>query len=183
MGNKSGSFYNLHSTIYNHKGFTLVEILIVVAILGILAAIVLPEFQNHVQQAKEAAAKDNLRIFREAVERYANDHNGNPPGYLNGNTSSVPNALHLMNQLVKKSTNASGQIANIGTAGYPYGPYLPVFPANPLNGMKSVLVIGNSVEFPTTAVLSYGWVYKPATRELRLYTDGTDSGGKSYFEY
>ena len=48
------------------KGFSLVEIMIVVSILGILAAIVLPEFQNYQQQAKESAAKDNLRILREA---------------------------------------------------------------------------------------------------------------------
>ncbi|RKY11715.1 MAG: hypothetical protein DRP65_03460, partial [Planctomycetota bacterium] len=48
------------------KAFSLVELLIVVAILGILAAIVVPEFQTYTQQAKEAAAKDNLRILRNA---------------------------------------------------------------------------------------------------------------------
>lgn len=51
-----------------HAAFTLVEILIVVSILGILAAIVLPEFQNHQQHAKEAAAKENLRTLRQAIE-------------------------------------------------------------------------------------------------------------------
>ena len=65
----------------SNDGFTLVELMIVVAILGVLAAIVLPEFAGHIQQAKESAAKDNLRILREAIERYAADHNGVPPGY------------------------------------------------------------------------------------------------------
>ncbi len=67
--------------------FTLVEILIVVAILGILAAIVLPTFQDHVQQARESAAKDNLRILRNAIEVYAAQHNDVPPGYPNDDQS------------------------------------------------------------------------------------------------
>ena len=65
------------------KAFTLVEILIVTAILGIMAAIVMPLFAGHVQLAKEAAAKDNLRILRGAIERYAAEHNDIPPGSTN----------------------------------------------------------------------------------------------------
>ncbi|MHC4236894.1 MAG: type IV pilin protein, partial [Planctomycetota bacterium] len=49
--------------------------MIVVTILGSLAAIVIPEFSGHIQKAKESAAKDNLRILRQAIERYAQDHN------------------------------------------------------------------------------------------------------------
>lgn len=75
------------------KAFTLVEILIVVAILGILAAIVLPQFQSHTQQAKESAAKDNLRILRNAIELYAAQHDGVPPGYPNGDTTASPHYL------------------------------------------------------------------------------------------
>ena len=63
------------------KAFTLVEILIVVAILGILATIALPTFQSHPQEAKESAAKDNLRILRNAIELFTAQHNDVPPGY------------------------------------------------------------------------------------------------------
>lgn len=45
-------------------GFTLVELMIIVAILGILAAIALPEFQGHTQKARESTAKENLRLLR-----------------------------------------------------------------------------------------------------------------------
>ena len=80
------------------KAFTLVEILIVVTILGILAAIALPTFQGHIIQAKEAAAKDNLRILRNAIELYAAQHNDMPPGYINGDLENPLNAWFVSNQ-------------------------------------------------------------------------------------
>ena len=52
------------------KAFTLAEMLIVIAILGIIAAFVLPEFQDHTQKTREAAAKENLRIARQQFELY-----------------------------------------------------------------------------------------------------------------
>lgn len=52
------------------KAFSLIELLIVVAIIGILAAIVIPEFQTYTQQAKETTAKENTRILRQQFELY-----------------------------------------------------------------------------------------------------------------
>ena len=54
------------------KAFTLVELMIVVAILGILAAIVIPEFQSHSEQASESAAKETLRTIRQQIEYFQN---------------------------------------------------------------------------------------------------------------
>ena len=50
------------------RAFTLVEVLIVVAILGILAAIVMPEVQGYTEKAKESAAKENLRQIRSVLQ-------------------------------------------------------------------------------------------------------------------
>ncbi len=52
------------------KAFSLIELLIIVAIIGILAAIVIPEFQSHTQKAKEATAKENLRIARQQIDLF-----------------------------------------------------------------------------------------------------------------
>ena len=50
-------------------GFTLIEILIVVAILGVLAAIVVPELSSASRQAREGVIKDDLRFMREQITR------------------------------------------------------------------------------------------------------------------
>lgn len=52
------------------NGFTLVEILIVVVILGILAAIVIPQFSSASQEAKESNLKSNLQAIRSQVQLY-----------------------------------------------------------------------------------------------------------------
>ncbi len=165
------------------NAFTLVELIIVVAILGILAAIILPEFQGHVQKAKEAAAKDNLRILREAIERYAIDHNGVSPGYTLNNTASTPDTLQFNLQLVFRASNALGQLADFGTGGYPFGPYLTEIPENPFNKRKTIWVIDNTTIFPASPIDSYGWIYKPSTKDIRLDTSEVDSQGTAYFSY
>lgn len=164
-------------------GFTLVELIIVVSILGILAAIVLPEFQGHIQKTKESAAKDTLRLFREALERYATDHNGVPPGYNLNDTSHVSNAFTIQSQLFRMASNSKGELAAIGTAGYPYGPYLTKIPENPFNGLDGISIISNGGSFPNEPAGASGWYYKPQTKEIRLNWPGTDSEGATYYSY
>jgi general secretion pathway protein G len=55
------------------RGFTLIELMIVVAILGILTAVAIPRFQNAPTKAKEAVLKTNLHTMREAFDQYFAD--------------------------------------------------------------------------------------------------------------
>ena len=64
----------------NKSGFTLVEIMIVVAIIALLAAIAIPSFLNARTRSQASACQNNLRQISGAVDQYALDHQNTPPG-------------------------------------------------------------------------------------------------------
>jgi general secretion pathway protein G len=55
------------------KGFTLIELIIVFALIGILVGLALPQFKTSVTKAKESALKENLFRFRELIQQYYTD--------------------------------------------------------------------------------------------------------------
>ena len=164
------------------RAFSLVELMMVIALLGILAAIILPTFKGHVTEAKKATAKDNLRIYRSAIELYTAHHN-DPPGYLNGliSTSSATFLAQLM-----YTTDQNGQLSGgseVKTATYPFGPYLKTVPENPFNNRNTISVLGAGEDFPASATGQFGWVYQPQTKSMKLDWPGTDSEDIPYFDY
>ncbi len=63
----------------NKKGFTLIELMIVVAIIGILAAIAIPKFAELIRKSSEGASKGNLGALRSAMSIYYGDMEGTYP--------------------------------------------------------------------------------------------------------
>src|SRR5258706_15348496 len=102
----------------SNKGFTLVEILIVVIILGILAAIVIPQFTNASQDARKSSLVSQLQTLRSQIELFKLQHG-----------DALPDLVTNWDPFLKTSTY------NTKT----YGPYMQAIPTNPLNG--SVVVV------------------------------------------
>ena len=56
-----------------HEGFTLIELMIVMVVIGLLAAIAIPSYTNNVRNAKEAVLREDLRTMRGAIDSYTID--------------------------------------------------------------------------------------------------------------
>ncbi|MFH2002216.1 MAG: type II secretion system protein [Planctomycetota bacterium] len=141
-------------TEYSRSGFTLVELLIVVLILGILAAVVVPQFSAGALDAKGSALEADLTVLRTAIEMYHLQHKDTFPGTISGSSTWDNFVVHLTKQTDKN-----------GDPGTKYGPYLRTgIPANPLNGSKLGTIVGS---MPANGDDSSGWYYKPSTGEIR----------------
>lgn len=68
----------MFKTVRNKKGFTLVELLVVVAIIGILAAIAIPQFAAYRTRAYNSASQSDLRNFKTAMESVYADNQKYP---------------------------------------------------------------------------------------------------------
>ena len=64
----------------SESGFTLVELLVVMLIIGLLAAIAIPAFFNQRDKAKDSSAKEAVRTAQTAIETFSTDHDGTYAG-------------------------------------------------------------------------------------------------------
>ncbi len=139
----------------NARGFTLVEILIVVIILGILAAIVIPQFTSASSDARKSSVASTLQSLRSQIELFKVQHNDTPP----------KDATALWTVLGgKTSTTDTTAVNALGT----FGPYVQNPPANPVNGYTTAAA---------AAAANVGWVYSvPAGGYQVSATDTTGTG-------
>lgn len=65
-------------TMRRKTGFTLIELIVVLAIIGLLASIVAPRYVRTVDNAREASLKTSLNVMRDAIDKYAADRGRYP---------------------------------------------------------------------------------------------------------
>src|SRR5690242_14736958 len=107
-------------------GFTLVEILIVVIILGILAAIVIPQFTNASTEARESNVRSQLQTLRSQIELYKLQHKDVPPALVTSTWTCFTSYTDIDGDVGAKD------------ATHIYGPYMNSAPVNPLSGFNTI---------------------------------------------
>ena len=79
------------------KGFTLIELMVVIVIIAILAAVALPNFMGATEKARESAVTSAVKALQTSLEMYAVDHNGTYPQTSDGSSALEDIATYLPN--------------------------------------------------------------------------------------
>ncbi len=172
----------------NQKGFTLVELLIVVIILAVLAAIVVPQFSSSTDEAREAALQTSLTEMRNAIELYYHQHGSLYPGATKAADGSAGGTAADFKAQLTLYTDAKGQTANTKTAVFKFGPYLksPDIPNNPMDinpATVNTVVLnsgGTLGDLTATGTNAGGWWFDPASGKFIADVDNSGSGGTNY---
>jgi len=162
------------------KAFTLVELLVVIIIIGILAAVAIPQFGDSSAEAKQSALKENLRTLRSAIEKYNIDHTSVYPGTVTTHKTTAAGAAAAHTDaeeaFVKQLTTYSDALGNTcdeKNASFPYGPYIKrKIPDNPLPAATAtgdpdgVNVVTDTTPLTVDGTPTVGWKYSSARGEL-----------------
>jgi len=159
--------------------FTLVELIIVILILGIIAAIAIPQFVSATSDAQEASLQANLAVMRNAINLYYHQHSGTYPGAkktdgTGTDTVAVDNPAAFTSQLGEYSDGDGATTGTLNRATHPYGPYLTNgIPPNPVNNLATVLVVTDADALTATDITdATGWIFSKVTGEIRANETG-----------
>ncbi len=178
-------------------GYTLVELLIVLVILGILAAVVMPKMGDFRDGAQDVKLSGDLSTIREAIEHYKLTHGGlaphldpvaqltsitDPKGTLKNVPADAPGKAGRTRVPGGglSTTSPNDTSSTTPFVGPELGPFLrPPFPANPVSKLKSVRIVDS---MPPFADGQTGWIYARTTGVLKANSSGTASDGRRYFD-
>jgi len=126
----------------NQQGFTLIELVIIIVILGILAAVAIPKYQDLSGEAREASARSSLGSLRSAI------------------------TIYYANQAVQNGTAIWPSLADVRTPGTVMAQGVP---ANPYQVTVPDSIVDATGQAKGTVIgASGGWAYNSTTGEIWL---------------
>ena len=164
------------------KGFTLVEVVIVVIILGLLAVLVVPHLSTAANAEREASLRDDLHFLRTQIMVYQAQHNDVAPGYPKGDFTAEPSQTVFIDQMTMY-TDKAGNTSRTPSDIFKYGPYLQRLPKNTLNHNSNIQFVGSDNFFPVQTSGLDGWLYQPSAGTIAANAQGSDLHGVRYIDY
>jgi len=132
------------------RAFSLVELVIVLVILGVIAAIAIPRMTKGAQGADIKGTMSDLAVLRGAIELYAAEHD------------AYPTLVQMPNALLKR-TDKDGTVNSAGA----HGPYLARVPGLKTGAKKGqTAFLAPAANPPVAEVAACGWLYDAATGEM-----------------
>lgn len=168
------------------RGFTLVELLIVVIILAVLAAIVVPQFAASTEDAKSASADSSLANLRSTIDLYYQQHGEYPaaktavPTKACSGTAGAGIAASeaaFLAQLTFYSDADGGACSVLDATNHKYGPYLKkvTMPSDPFLNVATVQVVSTGDLNMVASGTAGGWKYDTLTGKIIInHTDYDD---------
>jgi prepilin-type N-terminal cleavage/methylation domain-containing protein len=156
------------------SGFTLIEMLVVVVVLGILAMIIIPQVAVSTDDANLRTLETNLNTLRGAIEIYYHQHNATYPGATNHTTgvataTDAEAATAMLEQMTKYS-RVDGVVGNTKGGLFLYGPYVKGLnlPTNPYNNLNTLICDFDEADITvrSSAGTDSGWKFYPVTGVL-----------------
>ncbi|MEN3014125.1 MAG: type II secretion system protein [Endomicrobiia bacterium] len=159
------------------KGFTLIELMVVVVILGILAVVVAPRIPDLVKKAKEGATKGSLSTLRSTLNIYYSDTEGKYPAtvwnYTDNNDPNGASSNVLEAALVPKYIKAIPMVK---------------VPTAHSSDSNAVFVYEDVPSAVSESSSGFGWGYgseygSPTYGNLIVNCEHTDSSGNYWYSY
>lgn len=151
------------------RAFSMIEIVIVVLIIGLLAAIAIPRFSMGAMNSRELAMFQNLRILRNAFEVFSAEHGQRYPAFRGDGANAAHTEAAFLTQLLNFS-DVRGNTNATRDAAHPFGPYLrrriPAQTFGPHVDETAVKILTGTTAPVYDAAGNYGWIYNDTSGEI-----------------
>ena len=137
------------------RAFSLVELVIVLVIIGIVAAIAVPRITRGATRASAVALRSDLATLRNAIELYRAEHEGTFPA-----VARFVDQMTKFSNLAGNAFSANPDVAN----GVVLGPYLKAIPPLPVGARRGATGVA------AVSADGVGWIYTEATGRIRANT-------------